>query len=39
MSLKEVHDIRDGLQNKLECIPEIERAFVRLDYVVEALEY
>ncbi|CAF1201035.1 unnamed protein product [Adineta ricciae] len=39
MSLKEAHDIGDGLQTKLESIPEVERAFVHLDYVVEALEY
>jgi divalent metal cation (Fe/Co/Zn/Cd) transporter len=39
MSLKQAHDIGDGLQNKLESIPEVERAFVHLDYVVEALEY
>ena len=39
MSLKEAHDIGDGLQSKLESIPEVERAFVHLDYVVEALEY
>ncbi|CAF1221525.1 unnamed protein product [Adineta steineri] len=39
MSLKEAHDIGDELQNKLESIPEIERAFVHLDYVVDALEY
>ncbi|CAF1360825.1 unnamed protein product [Rotaria sordida] len=39
MSLKEAHDIGDGLKNKLENIPEIERAFVHLDYVVDPLEY
>ncbi len=39
MSLKQAHDIGNRLQTKLECIPEVERAFVHLDYVVEALEY
>lgn len=39
MSLKEAHDIGDALEDKLECIPEVEKAFVHLDYVVEALEY
>ena len=39
MSLKQAHDIGDSLQIKLESIPEVERAFVHLDYVVEALEY
>jgi len=39
MSLKEAHDIGDALEDKLESIPEVERAFVHLDYVVEALEY
>ncbi|CAF4682071.1 unnamed protein product, partial [Rotaria sp. Silwood2] len=39
MSLKQAHDIGDELKNKLENIPEVERAFVHLDYVVDALEY
>ncbi|CAF1431865.1 unnamed protein product [Rotaria sp. Silwood1] len=39
MSLKQAHDISDGLKNKLESISEVERAFVHLDYVVDALEY
>nr|BAK03959.1 predicted protein [Hordeum vulgare subsp. vulgare] len=32
MPLKEAHDIGEALQEKLECLPEIERAFVHLDY-------
>ncbi|CAF1103547.1 unnamed protein product [Rotaria sp. Silwood1] len=39
MSLKEAHDIGDELKDKLENIPEVERAFVHLDYAVDALEY
>jgi divalent metal cation (Fe/Co/Zn/Cd) transporter len=39
MSLKEAHDIGDSLQDKLENLPEVEIAFVHLDYAVEALEY
>lgn len=34
MVLQEAHDIGESLQNKLETIPEIERAFVHLDYEV-----
>ncbi|CAI6007543.1 unnamed protein product [Closterium sp. NIES-65] len=34
MPLKEAHDIGEALQNKLERLPEIERAFVHLDYEV-----
>lgn len=29
---REAHDIGEGLQNKLEQLPEVERAFVHLDY-------
>lgn len=32
MLLFEAHDIGEALQNKLETLPEIERAFVHLDY-------
>ncbi|KAI5007237.1 hypothetical protein ZWY2020_047185 [Hordeum vulgare] len=32
MPLKEAHDIGEALQEKLERLPEIERAFVHLDY-------
>jgi cation diffusion facilitator family transporter len=32
MSLREAHDIGEALQWKLEAIPEVERAFVHLDY-------
>lgn len=32
MKLKEAHDIGEGLQQKLEKLPEVERAFVHLDY-------
>ncbi|CAF2140102.1 unnamed protein product [Rotaria magnacalcarata] len=32
MSLKEAHDIGEDLQQKIEKIPEVERAFVHLDY-------
>ncbi|CAI6004004.1 unnamed protein product [Closterium sp. NIES-64] len=32
MPLEETHDIGESLQNKLERLPEIERAFVHLDY-------
>eukprot|EP00262_Sarcandra_glabra_P007432 TRINITY_DN20239_c0_g1_i1.p1 TRINITY_DN20239_c0_g1~~TRINITY_DN20239_c0_g1_i1.p1 ORF type:complete len:396 (-),score=56.43 TRINITY_DN20239_c0_g1_i1:344-1531(-) len=32
MPLKEAHDIGESLQEKLERLPEIERAFVHLDY-------
>ncbi|CAF1151635.1 unnamed protein product, partial [Didymodactylos carnosus] len=34
MSLKEAHDIGEQLQKKLEDLPEVERAFVHLDYEV-----
>jgi len=39
MTLKEAHDIEDSLKDKLEKLPEVELAFVHLDYIVEALEY
>ncbi|MQM13689.1 hypothetical protein Taro_046618 [Colocasia esculenta] len=32
MPLREAHDIGEALQEKLELLPEIERAFVHLDY-------
>lgn len=32
MLLHNAHDIGESLQNKLETLPEIERAFVHLDY-------
>ncbi|KAL2650218.1 hypothetical protein R1flu_018346 [Riccia fluitans] len=32
MSLLEAHEIGESLQNKLESLPEVERAFVHLDY-------
>ncbi|KAI5067955.1 hypothetical protein GOP47_0016300 [Adiantum capillus-veneris] len=32
MPLLLAHDIGESLQNKLECLPDIERAFVHLDY-------
>ncbi|CAN4105922.1 unnamed protein product [Withania somnifera] len=32
MHLQEAHDIGESLQEKLELLPEIERAFVHLDY-------
>ena len=32
MRLRECHDIGETLQLKLERLPEIERAFVHLDY-------
>lgn len=34
MPLQDAHDIGEALQNKLERVPEIERAFVHLDYEV-----
>ncbi|KAH7416415.1 hypothetical protein KP509_14G090600 [Ceratopteris richardii] len=32
MPLKEAHDIGQSLQDKFECLPEVERAFVHLDH-------
>ena len=32
LSLRESHDIGESLQLKIECLPEVERAFVHLDY-------
>ncbi|KAG0450393.1 hypothetical protein HPP92_026804 [Vanilla planifolia] len=32
MPLREAHDIGEALQEKLELLPEVERAFVHLDY-------
>lgn len=34
MPLQVAHDIGESLQNKLESLPDIERAFVHLDYEV-----
>ncbi|EFJ22209.1 hypothetical protein SELMODRAFT_173239 [Selaginella moellendorffii] len=34
MPLQQAHDIGESLQNKLESLPDIERAFVHLDYEV-----
>ncbi|CAD5115370.1 DgyrCDS4349 [Dimorphilus gyrociliatus] len=35
MTLKESHDIGESLQHKIEYLPEVERAFVHLDYESE----
>jgi cation diffusion facilitator family transporter len=35
MNLKDAHDIGEALQQKLEKFPEVERAFVHLDYEFE----
>ena len=35
MSLKQSHDIGESLQLKIERLPEVERAFVHLDYETE----
>jgi divalent metal cation (Fe/Co/Zn/Cd) transporter len=32
MQIQEAHDIATNLQMKLELLPEIERAFVHIDY-------
>ena len=34
MPLKDAHDIGEDLQNKIEALPEVERAFVHLDWFV-----
>ena len=34
MPLKEAHDVGESLQVKIETVPEVERAFVHLDYEV-----
>ena len=39
MTLKESHDIGSTLQDKLENVPEVELAFVHLDYSIDALKY
>jgi divalent metal cation (Fe/Co/Zn/Cd) transporter len=39
MTLKESHDIGSALKEKLESLPDVELAFVRLDYTVDALKY
>lgn len=39
MTLKQAHDIGDSLKEELEKLPEVELAFVHLDYSVDALEY
>jgi divalent metal cation (Fe/Co/Zn/Cd) transporter len=35
LPLKEAHAIGEGLQDKLEKLPEVERAFVHLDFECE----
>lgn len=35
MRLRKAHDIGESLQQKLERLPEVERAFVHLDYEYE----
>lgn len=35
MSLRQSHDIGESLQLKIERLPEVERAFVHLDYECE----
>eukprot|EP00249_Psilotum_nudum_P008688 c21448_g1_i2 orf=336-1772(-) len=35
MPLKEAHNIGETLQNKIECLTEVERAFVHLDFECE----
>ena len=39
MTLKDAHDIGHSLKMKLETLPEVELAFVHLDYSVDALDY
>ena len=34
MELRTAHDIGEALQHKLERLPEVERAFVHLDYEI-----
>lgn len=31
-TLKETHDVAEDLQNKLESLPDVERAYVHVDY-------
>jgi len=31
-SLKETHDVAEGLQTKLESLPDVERCYVHVDY-------
>lgn len=35
MRLKEAHDIAESLQNAIESLPDVERAFVHVDYEFE----
>lgn len=35
MILRETHDISEKLQNNIESLPEVERAFVHVDYEYE----
>lgn len=35
MHLKEAHDIAETLQNNIESLPDVERAFVHADYDFE----
>ncbi|CAF1185358.1 unnamed protein product [Adineta steineri] len=39
MSLKQAHDIGASLQESLENLPEVEIAYVHLDYAVDPLKY
>lgn len=39
MTLKDAHDIADSLKIKLEKLPEVELAFVHLDYTIDTLKY
>lgn len=32
MCLKDSHDISEALQNSIESLPDVERAFVHVDY-------
>jgi divalent metal cation (Fe/Co/Zn/Cd) transporter len=31
-TLGETHDVAEELQSKLECLPDVERAYVHVDY-------
>lgn len=35
MKIREAHDIGEGLQKKIEAIPEVERAYIHLDHDYE----
>jgi divalent metal cation (Fe/Co/Zn/Cd) transporter len=32
MRLKDTHDVSEALQNNIESLPDVERAFVHVDY-------